>query len=297
VPSFVTTSGGGFALMTEGVSLAAMMELPLVILNAQRPGPATSLPTRTGQQDLLFALHAGHGEFVRALYAPGTVQQCYEVTRHAIAQAHRYQSPVIILTDQYLQDLAQNMPPLDAKLNPIDPCLACNAGAEYQRYVVTVDGVSPRAIPGGAARVVMDSDEHTEAGHLTEDLQEHLRQQDKRMRKGAGLAADALAPEYYGPVNANHLLIAWGSSYGPCREAVDQLPGTAMLHFAQVWPLDVEALKQLLSGRRITVVEGNCTGQFAQVLRLAGLALEYDSLLRYDGMPLTAEYLVERLEA
>lgn len=203
VPALTTTSGGGFALMCEGVSLAGMMELPAVILLAQRPGPATGLPTRTAQSELRFALHAGHGEFARALFAPGTPQQCYDLTRRALEQAHRYQTPVIILTDQYLQDLEQNIPALDPAPRPIDRCVQLDAGADYQRYALTASGISPRAIPGGAARVVADSDEHDSSGHLTEDLTVHLQQHDKRMRKAEGLAAEALAPEYIGPAGAH----------------------------------------------------------------------------------------------
>lgn len=295
-PTLVPTSGGGFALMVEGLSLAGMMELPVVVLLAQRPGPATGLPTRTGQEDLLFTLHAGHGEFPRAIFAPGTIEQCFSLTRRAIEQAHKFQTPAVILTDQYLQDLSKNIEPLNEFAPPVDRHILENAPADYRRYVVTAGGVSPRAIPGGQARVVMDSDEHTEDGHLTERLEVHLEQHDKRMRKGDGLAADALLPEYYGPADAEHLLIAWGSTYGPCREAVDRLNdaggSAAMLHFAQVWPITVEAVRQALANRkRVTVVEGNSTGQFKLLLREAGVFVEGDAVLRYDGMVFSAEYI------
>lgn len=300
VPALTTTSGGGFALMCEGVSLAGMMELPAVILIAQRPGPATGLPTRTAQSELLFALHAGHGEFARAIFAPGTLQQCIQLTRRALEQAHRYQTPVIILTDQYLQDLEQNIPAPDAELCPIDRWVQLGAGADYQRYALTENGISPRALPGGAARVVMDSDAHAPSGRLSEDLAMHLLQHDKRMRKVAGLTAEALAPEYIGPAGARTLLLAWGSSYGPCREAVERLNreggDVALLHFAQVWPLDAAAVRPLLAGARsIISVEGNSTAQFACVLREAGLLGECAQLLRYDGLPFSADYIVEKL--
>lgn len=307
VPALTMTSGGGFALMAEGLSLAGILELPLVIILAQRPGPATGLPTRTAQQDLLFALHAGHGEFPRAIFAPGTPEQAYDLTRRALETAHTYQTPVLLMTDQYLADLVMDTPPLDDSVRPIDRHVATDAGEDYVRYAVTDDGISPRALPGGEAMVVVDSDVHTEDGHITEDLEAHLRLQDKRMRKLEGMRAEALAPDRYGPDDASHLLLCWGSTYGPCREAVDVLNENgdgrvAMLHFPQVWPLDPEAVKKAIGSggnggpETITVVEGNQTGQFRTVLAEAGVALDAESLTQYDGLPFTAAGIVERLQ-
>jgi 2-oxoglutarate ferredoxin oxidoreductase subunit alpha len=302
VPALTTTSGGGFALMAEGLSLAGMLELPAVVLLAQRPGPATGMPTRTGQQDLQFALRAGHGEFPRAIFAPGCVAQCYHLTRRALATAHQFQTPAIILSDQFLQDLQATIPALDETLRPIDRALVPDPGSGYQRYAVVPGGISPRAIPGGQARVVVDSDEHTEAGHLSESLEVHLAQQEKRMAKLDGMQADFLPPERYGAADAEIVLVAWGSSYGPCREAVDQLQaaGTsaALVHFAQVWPLPPAAVAPLLGhGKRVICVEGNQTGQFAALLRETGILARCELLLRYDGMPFTGEGIVERISA
>lgn len=299
VPALTTTSGGGFALMVEGLSLAGMMELPIVIVLAQRPGPATGLPTRTAQGELRFCQYAGHGEFPRAIFAPGSVQQCLTVTRRALELAHKYQTPAIILTDQFLQDLTCNIAEPSRQVQAIDRGIV-PAGGDYQRYALTDSGVSPRAIPGGDAFVVADSDEHTAAGHITEDLDIHLEQHHKRMKKARGLAADAIEPEYYGPPDARTLLIAWGSSYGPCREAVDrvntQRGSVALLHFAQVWPIALEAARHKLGWRdRVIVVEGNSTAQFAELLREARLIGEVEHLLRYDGLPLTAECILRYL--
>ncbi len=300
VPAMATTSGGGFALMAEGLSLAGIMELPICVLVAQRPGPATGLPTRTAQQDLLFALHAGHGEFPRAIFAPGTVRQCYDVTRRALEAAHKFQTPVIILTDQFLQDFEQTLEPLSEACAPIDRCLADSPGADYARYAVTESGVSPRAVPGGAALVIADSDEHTPQGHLSEDLDSHMAQQDKRMRKLGGMSAEAMPPELYGPAEAETLLICWGSTYGPAREAVDLLnqrgQSAAMLHFAQVWPIGHDAAAAGIGRRkRIVCVEGNQTGQFAQVLRAEGLIGQVERLGKYDGLPFTSTWIAERI--
>ena len=307
VPALTVTSGGGFALMTEGVSLAGMLELPLVIVLAQRPGPATGLPTRTAQQDLRFALHAGHGEFPRAIYAPGSVQQAYELMRRAQETAHRFQTPVILLSDQFLADQRKNLPRLDGTMKPINRHVLCDAGADYVRYKVTESGISPRAIPGSGTFVVCDSDEHTEDGHITEDLRARVRLQNKRMAKEAGMQAEALLPELYGVPDAECTLLAWGSTYGPCREAVDILTqrgvSAAMVHFSQVWPIHGSVVKSVLfprgwqAGKRIVSVEGNATGQFASVLREQGVLESCEYMLRYDGLPFTGEEIARRLKA
>ena len=300
VPALTMTSGGGFALMAEGVSLAGMMELPAVVVIAQRPGPATGMPTRTAQQDLQFALRAGHGEFARAVFAPGTVEQSYTLMRAALQTAHRYQTPVLLLTDQFLQDVQKLVPAFAETDAPIDRCLAPDADAAYARYRLAAGGVSPRAIPGGKARVVVDSDEHDSAGHLSEDFRVRIAQQDKRMAKIDAMQAAALPPTFYGADNAGILLICWGSCYGPVREAVDALNAagrpTALLHAAQVWPLDSEAWKPFLLGRRsIYCVECNQTAQFASLLRETGILTTVESLVRYDGLPFTGAELVERI--
>ena len=300
VPAMATTSGGGFALMVEGVALAGMLELPIVIMVGQRPGPATSLPTRTAQQDLKFVLNAGHGEFARAIYAPGSPEQAYALTRRALETAHKFQSPAFLLTDQFLMDLRKNMAPLDDSLRPIDRHILNDPPEDYVRYQVTESGVSPRALPGSEGFVVVDSDEHTEDGHITEDLEARVRLQDKRMRKLQGMTAESLPPELYGPQDAEHLLVAWGSTYGPCREAVDLLnpqgASAAMLHFAQVWPLQVEAVRTALgAAKKVISVEGNSRGQFASILREIGALTECELILRYDGLPFTGEEIARRV--
>ncbi len=297
VPAMTTTSGGGFALMVEGLALSGMLELPVFIFLGQRPGPATGLPTRTAQQDLLFALHAGHGEFPRALFAPGSPQQGYELTRHGLELAHKYQSPVIMLSDQFLADMRKNCAGLDDSYRPINRHLLENPPDNYMRYAITDSGVSPRVIPGGNAYVVLDSDEHDEEGHITDHLPTRVALQDKRMRKHDGLLADALPPDYYGPPEAPHLLICWGSTYGPGREAVDLLDGkVAMLHFSQVWPLNGDVIRDAIGTRqKITCVECNQTGQFASLLRRVGALMECDSLTKYDGLPFTGEEIARRL--
>lgn len=298
VPAMTTTSGGGLALMGEGVSLAGMTELPILILNSQRPGPATGLPTRTGQEDLNMAVHSGHGEFPRAVFAPGHLAQCHALTRRALETAHRFQTPAILMIDQFLADMQKNIAALSEELHPVDRCVVPSPSEDYHRYAITENGVSPRALPGSGPFVITDSDEHTADGHLTEDLAAHLEQQDKRLRKRRALLDEALCPETY-PGPAAEVLLCWGSTYGPCREAVDLLRAAGrdvcMIHFAQVWPLDARRIAPLLAGRRIHVVEGNATSQLAGLLRSIGALEDFSPMLRYDGLPFTGQGIAGRV--
>lgn len=301
VPAMTTTSGGGFALMAEGLALAGMMELPVFIMVAQRPGPATGMPTRTAQEDLKFVINAGHGEFRRIVYAPGTHRQCYDLTRIALETAHRFQVPALMLTDQYLQDAETNLELPSAEYRPIDRGLIEGDPETYARYAESPDGVSPRAIPGYGVAVVCDSDEHDEAGHLSEDFAVRIRQQEKRLRKDAGLLEAFIMPEVYGAADADIVLVCWGSTYGACREYIDTMNADggklAMIHFSQLWPLPGDRLKPLLEQpRRLMVVEGNATGQFRALLREAGISREMIGVNRYDGLPITAEYLTAEVK-
>jgi len=297
VPSMTTTSGGGFALMAEGLSLAGMMELPIFIVVAQRPGPATGMPTRTAQEDLKFVVNAGHGEFLRVVYAPGTHEQCFDLTRIALATAHRFQVPALMLTDQYLQDAEKNIAMPSADYAPIERGLVDGEPENYARYADRPNGVSPRAIPGHGVAVVADSDEHDEAGHLSEDFATRIRQQEKRLRKNTGLLESFIMPDVYGAGDADIALVCWGSTYGACREYVDTMNAAgagkfAMIHFSQVWPLPGDRLKPLLERpRRLIAVEGNLTGQFQTLLREAGIHRAMTGINRFDGLPITADYL------
>lgn len=299
VPAMVTTSGGGFALMVEGLSLAGMMELPVVVMLAMRPGPATGLPTRTGQEDLAFVLSAGHGEFPRFIFAPADMAEAYELTRHAVAMAHEVQTPAFILTDQYLIDMHRTAEPLDREYRPVDRHTV-EAGPDYVRYALTDSGISPRAVPGGEGFVVMDSDEHTEDGHVTEDLSVRVKMVEKRLHKLDGMRASALPPTAYDADGAETLLVCWGSTRGACREAAqilrEQGQAVGVLHFGQVWPLDAAAVREAIgSPKRVVVVEGNAGGQFAGVLRQIGAVEECETMGRYDGLPFTAREIVRRL--
>ncbi len=302
-PSMVSTSGGGFALMVEGVSLAGMTETPLVIVVAQRPGPATGLPTRTEQADLEFVLHAGHGEFPRAIFAPGTIEECFHLTRKAFDLAERYQGPMFLLTDQFLADSYRAVTPFDVgDASPVRPgAEGETASPAYRRQAITESGVSPRLLPGMTQHlVVTDSDEHTEDGHLTEDLSARKQMVEKRLRKLGGIRKEVVPPEANGDEKPDVLLLSWGSSKGAVHEAASQLRSDGRrigtLHFSQVWPLVPEHFVGLLhNAEEVVSVEGNALGQLARLIRReTGFVIE-KQVLRYDGLPLTPEFILREL--
>lgn len=302
-PAMITTSGGGFALMAEGVSLAGISETPLLLAVVQRPGPATGLPTRTEQGDLEFVLHAGHGEFPRAIFAPGSVEECFQLGAKALALAEASQGPVFILSDQYLADSYRAVEPFD-----LDAVAVVQAGERaladpegYVRYAPAGDGLSPRALPGqSAALVKADSDEHTPAGLITEAAEVRLAQQDKRLAKNGLLLERALAPVFSGPEHPELLLLGWGTSQGAIAEAAAELKTqgkqVATGHFRQPWPLVADQfLPRLRQARQVVMVESNATGQLARLIRRE-TGFEIPRLvLRYDGRPLTPEYILRAL--
>ncbi|RLB82925.1 MAG: 2-oxoacid:acceptor oxidoreductase subunit alpha [Deltaproteobacteria bacterium] len=301
-PSMVATSGGGFALMAEGVSLAAMTETPVVIVVSQRPGPATGLPTRTEQGDLEFVLHAGHGEFPRAVFAPGTVEECFHLTRRAFELAELYQGPMFLLTDQFLADSYRAVMPFDVEnLPPVSVSTEAVGSSPYKRFAITENGVSPRLLPGMSEHlIVADSDEHTEDGHITEDLSVRRQMVEKRLRKGRGFRAEVIPPDMEGQDKSDLLMVSWGSSKGPVKEAASRLRSggqrVATLHFSQVWPLMPEQfMGHLEAARQVVCVEINATGQLARLIRReTGFQIK-KKVLQYDGLPLTPESILRGL--
>ncbi|MCA1946184.1 MAG: 2-oxoacid:acceptor oxidoreductase subunit alpha [Desulfovibrio sp.] len=301
--AMTATSGGGFALMVEGVSLAGITETPLVVFLSQRPGPATGLPTRTEQGDLNLALYAGHGEFPRAIFAPGTIEQCFHLTVRAFNQAEMAQTVVFILSDQFLADSVRNVEPFDLTTLPpqVLPDGSDTQPASYERYAITESGVSPRRLPCmGQSLVVLDSDEHTPDGHITEDLGVRVAMHEKRMRKHQLLREHVLPPDYDGPESPELLLACWGSTLGAVQEAAVQLRqrGTqvGVLHFTQLWPLDSATfLPRLQQAGKVVMVEGNYAGQLANCIRMeTGFAVD-QRITRYDGLPFSARYILDRL--
>jgi 2-oxoglutarate ferredoxin oxidoreductase subunit alpha len=301
-PAIVPTSGGGFALMVEGVALAGMTETPVVIVVGQRPGPATGLPTRTEQGELMFVIHAGHGEFPKAVFAPGTVEECFSVTKKAFGVAARYQGPVFILTDQFIADSYRAVEPFDLDVvGEGEGGVDQDAGqTPYRRYAFTESGLSPRLLPGATKHlVVADSDEHSEDGHITEDHGVRITMVEKRLKKLEGIKKEVIPPEFTGDgASPDLLLVSWGSTKGAAMEAAEWLrekgKKVGCLHFSQVWPLIPEQFIDLLTGAKETVcIESNATGQFASLVRRETGHVMSKKVLRYDGLPLTASSIVK----
>ena len=298
--AIVTTAGGGFALMGESVSLAGMIETPIVLHVAQRPGPATGLPTRTAQEDLNLVLYAGHGEFPRIIFAPGTLAQAYKLTQKAFNLADQYQVPVFVLTDQFLIDFLGAVPeeelPREENVKHI-----VATESSYQRYKLTKDGLSPRGVPGnGMGFVRLDSDEHDEDGRITESHDMRNQMTEKRLHKKLRLLQkEIIAPDLVGKSAYKILVVCWGSNYHVAVEALEcsGRSDISVLHFSQLFPLHSSAKTYIEKAEKVFVLENNATGQFANLLqRETGVNLK-DRILKYSGEPFFVEELTRCFKA
>jgi 2-oxoglutarate ferredoxin oxidoreductase subunit alpha len=307
VRAMTATSGDGFALMTEGFGLAGITETPVVIVIAQRAGPAVGLPTRTEQGELKLAVYGGSGEFPRAVLAPSTIDDCFHVTIHAFNLAEKYQIPVVILTDQHLASSYQTVEKFklgDVKIDrgQLLTDEESNSTTDYKRHQFTDSGISPRAIPlQGKALVVTDSDEHDEAGHMIEDAELRRLMMLKRLKKYEILRSDLNGPLLEKKIGAEMTLIGWGSTYGAIKEAANLLEdkGTKVniVHLNEVWPFPVEAVTSALDGTgKSIVIENNATGQLAHLIAAETGIRVSDTILKFDGRPFSPEYIVKELK-
>lgn len=303
VRSLVATSGGGFALMNEGVSLAAMTETPLTVIDSQRPGPATGLPTWTEQGDLQYICHAGHGEFVRAVLAPGDQAEAFTHTALALNLAEKYQIPTFVLLDKYLSEGHQAIK-LPNTTVAVDRGVMLTTAQlakikNYQRYQITASGISARAVPGQPGGVhLTNSDEHDEAGFTIEGFTPAMRlaQTNKRLAKLKRVLKELPKPKRYGPAKARLTLIGWGSVKGPVLEALKSLPNVNYIHVQSPWPLDEKTYVQLLKNtKHLVAIENNATGQFAQLLRQATGITITAKILKYNGSQFYPQEIVERV--
>lgn len=309
VRSMTATSGGGFCLMVEGLGLAGMTETPIVVVDGQRAGPAIGLPTRTEQSDLQFALHASHGEFPRAVLAPGTVADAFWLTIKAFNLAEEYQLPVIILSDQHLASSYATVEPFDLSGVQIrrgqflsEKEIAALGEDGYKRHEITPSGVSSRALPmQRGALAVTDSDEHDEEGHMIEDPETRTAMMLKRLRKVEGLRKEIAHPAIYGPSQAEITLIGWGSTHGAIKEAVDLANQEGlqvnMVHMNEIWPFPAEATAMALEGAKTGyVVENNATAQLAHLLRAETGYQVTGKILKFDGRPFSPGHILEQLK-
>ena len=302
------SSGGGFSLMVESLGLAGIAEIPLVVVDSQRPGPATGLPTRTEQSDLSFILSASHGEFPRIVLSVRNAEDAFNQTVKALNIADKYQTVVFLLTDQYTADSNITIPMYDLSKVKIERHVASEkdiaSDEVYKRYKVTENGISPRLIPGSVKGqvVIIDSDEHTEEGHITEESEVRISQMEKRFRKISSIIEDDLQePEYFGADSIDILLVGWGSTYGALRDAVKLLNDsgikTGALSFGDIYPLPQKKLKEYKEkAKKIINVEQNFTGQFGKLItQETGILMDY-SILKYDGRQIIGSEIADKVK-
>jgi 2-oxoglutarate/2-oxoacid ferredoxin oxidoreductase subunit alpha len=306
------TSGGGFALMTEAIGMAGMIEAPVVFIEVQRGGPSTGIPTKQEQADLNQVYGASQGDFPRIIIAPRDTADCFDSSVEAFNLAEKYQCPVIIISDLLLSEHPETVEPERFKADvPIDrgalvPEVKGNNGL-FKRYKFTPSGISPRALPGTAnGMYVAPTDEHDEEGVLVSDVfcNPAVRRKiaEKRMKKLALALKDLPAPQLEGPANADVTLIGWGSTAGVIREAVEQLNASGVranqLHFKYLLPFhQKEAIDILKNCKRTICVEMNSSGQFARHLRAETSHAVSDKILKYDGEPLEPGAIAAQVQA
>ncbi len=289
----VGTSGGGFALMTEAISLAAMSETPIVVVNSQRPGPATGVPTYGGQGDLLFALNSGHGDLVRFVIAPGDASESYEWSARAMNLAWQYQTPVIFLTEK---DLSEGTFSFDLINVEKQEALLGKNKEDYKRYEITENGISPLVFPGGEAIVKATSYEHDEFGISAEDKETIQKMQDKRLRKFEAMKKEVenmKAINVYG--DSEIAVICFGGSKGVVKTVCEKL-GFKMIQPIVLEPFPYKQMTEALKGvKKIICVESNAIGQLSQVLAQNNIKVD-KKILKYDGRPFLEEDLEDQLK-
>lgn len=294
--AMITTSGGGFDLMCEAISLAGMIESPIVAHIGQRPGPATGLPTRTEQGDLQLALYAGHGEFARIIFAPSTPQNALEIGCNAFNLADKLQVPVFILTDQYFIDSHFTTDILDLDKAECERHIT-ETTPEYKRYEITENCISPRGIPShGSGLVRVDSDEHNEFGEIEENPTNRKNMVNKRLKKSDEIQKHILEPEFFGDENYHTLIISWGSTFYTVKEVVKLLPGSAMLHYTQLYPISDKINDYLEDNKTTIIVENNATAQFSKIIKLKTGKDITHKILQYDGFPFSVESLLTSIK-
>jgi len=275
----VGTSGGGFCLMTEGLSLSGMAELPVVVVLGQRPGPSTGLPTYTSQTDLHFAINAGQGEFLRFTVAPGDAEEAYYWSATVLNLTSKYRAPGIILTDKTLSEGTYNF-----DVDSVDKITDYSAG---QTFPPVKDKV-----------IKVNSYEHDETGITTEDPKVAVQMQDKRLQKEKALGEELKNYKcvgVYGDKKASTILLCWGSNKGVCVEVGEKL-GLRVVHPVVLSPFPVEQFKEAIKGaKKIIAVENNATGQLISLIKRYDFNVD-EKILRYDGRPFAVEELEEAVK-
>jgi 2-oxoglutarate/2-oxoacid ferredoxin oxidoreductase subunit alpha len=302
--AMTATSGPGFALMTELITHGVMAEIPAVILNAQRGGPSTGLPTKTEQSDLHAAVFGGPGDSARIVVAPTNVEECYTITLKSFQWAEKYQTPVIVLTDFFLDNRVENLAMPEAKPEDIkDANIYPEVGdGQYKRYAITDSGISPRAIPGMEGfNFVATGLEHTEANVPDYSSEVHMAMTQKRYRKLAGALADLPEPIEFSPDGELDVgVIGWGSTFGSLLEAVntarDEGFRTGALKVVSLYPIHEGAIRAFINkSRHILVPELNFSGQFADLIEKFS-AQPIIRLNRVTGTPMSPTLILDSIK-
>ena len=321
VRAMCATSGGGFALMSEGLGMSAMIETPVVVINCQRAGPSTGVPTKTEQGDLWQMLGAAFGDYPRVIAAPLDIGDCFKLIPEIFNLADRFQCPGLVLCDLLLSEGRLSVhandldfgPPIDrgelitsTNGNGNGSHSSASANGDYKRYKITDSGISPRAVPGVPGHIhTVATDEHMEDGVLISDeFTNPIKRRammEKRMRKVAGIEAAVPPPTLSGPRDADVTLIGWGSTKGVIEEACEILNdvgiSTNQLQIRWLVPLHGEAILEILkdSGHTI-IVENNYSGQFARYLRSETSFVPDGHIRKYDGEPFMPHHIVEAVK-
>jgi len=316
VRSMCATSGGGFALMSEGLGMSAMMETPVVVIDCQRAGPSTGVPTKTEQGDLWQMLGAAFGDYPRVLAAPLDIGDCFKIIPEIFNIADRFQCPGLVLCDLLLSEGRLSVDPKDLDFNPVIDrgelittaarASGTDGNGGYKRYKITESGISPRAVPGVPGHThTAATDEHEEDGVLISDEftnpTKRRAMMDKRMRKVVGIAAAVPPPALMGPRGAEITLIGWGSTKGVIEEACEILTEQGIsanqLQIRWLVPLHGEAVLEILKDSRHTfIVENNYSGQFARYLRSETSYVPNGYIRKYDGEPFMPHHIVEAVK-
>jgi len=291
--AMTSTAGPGFSLMSEGLGLAWMAEIPVVVVDVQRGGPATGLPTKTEQSDLLAALHPAHGDVSMPIIAAGTVEECYHAAILALNWAERYQGPVILLSDHALSEQAQNIPRFELDKVVAEKRKVYQGQNGYERYAGV--GVSPMPIPGGPGAYVANASEHDGVGDTTHLPNRHIDMTERRFSKLKLLEEDAVYEREN--IDERIAVMTWGGSKGATREAYNLMTSEgskiAWYYTMQLNPLPPKLLEELKEKDLVLIPELNYLGQFSSILRSKGVKAE--SITQYDGKPFKVRDLVKAI--
>ena len=304
VRSMAATSGGGFALMTEAIGMAGMIEAPVVIIECQRPGPSTGLPTRNGQGDLRTVMHASQGEFPRVVLSPGTQEEAFNMAFEAFNLAEKYQIPVILLTEKYLGEGHATLPFLETDHLKVDRgklLTESDITENFKRYGATKDGVPLRTIPGqkGGAHVATTY-EHLESGYFTEEVEPVNKIFARRMKKMETIQKKLPSVQLEGVKDAEVTIVCWGATYMPATEALDLLARDGikanLLHVKYLLPLQPNLQEVLEKCKHPIIVEANYTGQLAGVIaEKLGIEIQ-DKVLDWSGRPFTPDQIADGIK-